>query len=169
MLFFLKDTVDYHMEKSELIELGKDIQQVEKIVECLARSNHTDDCNDLIYPNKLGKMGRLGESVAGHILNAEQYNSLIYKTHLALTKDDFNSNSWKRKTNELRTSDNYVLYVKHPEVEDCILVLGIVSPDAHKRIEDDTTLVKKLIAEASYFQDLDEREFSKCGKYFIEN
>lgn len=167
MLLFLKESLDYEIDKSQLIELGKDVQQVENIRECRKISQHINDCNTLVYPTQLGKWGRLGESTNRGIINREQYNSLIFKIHIALKDDDFKSPKWKYKTDEFRTSDNYVLYVKHPEISDCILILGIISPDAHHRIETDESLMKKLIDVANDFIDLDnEDEIIACDSFF---
>lgn len=166
MLFFLKKTLDYEIDKLQLIELGKDIQQIENINECRAQSQHTDDCDELIYPAQLGKQGRLGVSIEGRIINREQYNSLISKIHIGLNNEDFESSKWKHKTAELRTSDNYVLYIRHPNISNCILILGIISPYAHNRIENDKSLIQKLIEIANSFTNLDsEDEILECDDF----
>lgn len=167
MLLFLKETLDYDADSSELINLGKDIQQIENIQECRARAKHISECEKLEYPSRLGKMGRLGVSTAGNIIDRTQYDSLIYKIHLALNESDLNNRCWKYKTPDSRTSDNYVLYTKHPEFNNIILVLGIISPSAHQRISGDKKLIDKIFQEVSFFQNLDEAEIRECLKYKI--
>lgn len=166
MLFFLKETLDYKIDKLQLIKLGEDIQQIESINECRAQSQHTDDCDELEYPTQLGKQGRLGVSIEGRIINRDQYNSLISKIHIALNDEDFKPSRWRRRTAELRTSDNYVLYIRHPSISNCILILGIISPDAHNRIQNDKSLMQKLIEISNSFTDLDnEDDILKCDNF----
>lgn len=166
MLFFLKKSLDYKIDKLQLIALGKDIQQIENINECRAQSQHIDDCDELEYPLQLGKQGRLGVSIEGKIINRDQYNSLISKIHIALSDEDFKSPKWKRKTAESRTSDNYVLYIKHPNISNCILILGVISPDAHSRIENEKSLIQKLINIANSFTNLDSKnEILECDNF----
>ncbi|WP_407706002.1 type II toxin-antitoxin system YafO family toxin [Actinobacillus minor] len=87
------------------------------------------------------------------------------KIHIALNNEDFKSSKWKRRTAE-RTSDNYVLYIRHPNISNCILILGIISPYAHNRIEDDQSLIQKLIEIANSFTNLDnEDEILECDNF----
>ncbi|MCI7718570.1 type II toxin-antitoxin system YafO family toxin [[Pasteurella] aerogenes] len=96
------------------------------------------------YPDFLGHYGKFEN-------NQRAMNSLISKMHIALYRADWTLKSWKNRNGYNRTSDNFIIYVKHFFADDYYQILDIVSPEAHKRIN---SILSSLIEKAEQFHSL---------------
>lgn len=111
------------------------------------------------YPDFLGHFGQFEN-------NPKAMNSLLHKIHIALYNKGHNWRKWKHRNGYNRTSDNFVIYARHFFYDDCYLILDIVTPDAHSRIN---SLLDPLIDEAEIFHKLNEKDFSRFTEYDSSN
>ncbi|PJG83275.1 type II toxin-antitoxin system YafO family toxin [Caviibacterium pharyngocola] len=107
------------------------------------------------YPDFLGHFGQFEN-------NPQAMTSLLNKMHIALYREDWTLRKWRHRNGCNRTFDNFVIYAKHIFDEDCYLILDIVSPDAHKRID---LLLPDLIRKAETFHRLRPTELQKLPAY----
>ncbi|HHT7855510.1 type II toxin-antitoxin system YafO family toxin [Pasteurella multocida] len=111
------------------------------------------------YPDFLGHFGQFEN-------NSQAMNSLLYKIHIALYSADWNFRKWKNRNGHNRTSDNFVIYAKHFFCDDYYLILDIVHPEAHKRID---KLLPNLIQKAEEFHKLRGNELRDRLAYSADN
>ena len=111
------------------------------------------------YPDFLGHFGQFEN-------NPTAMGSLLHKIHLALYNQGVNWKRWKHRNGHNRTSDNFVIYVRHFFCDDCYLILDIVSPDAHSKID---SLLPKLIEQAENFHKLKKNDFHRFTEYDSSN
>ncbi|QIM63165.1 hypothetical protein A1D29_07655 [Pasteurellaceae bacterium Orientalotternb1] len=109
------------------------------------------ETNAEIYPNFLGHYSGLDN----HPL-AKQYK--LSKLHIALSEAELNSSSWRKPKGQSRTSNNFVVFLRHWLCPDYVRILDIIHPDAHERID---SLIPELIEKA-------EAQFFNLGKSQLE-
>lgn len=77
-------------------------------------------------------------------LNRRTVGSNIFKLHIRLPDEA----GWKKHKPQLkRTSDNYLVYVRHWMDEDRIQIISIMSPNAHKKANSSFLVVLEQRAE----------------------
>lgn len=116
------------------------------------------ESNAEIYPNFLGHYSGLDN----HTL-AKQYK--LSKLHIALSEAELTSSSWRKTKGQLRTSNNFVVFLRHWFYPEYVRILDIVHPDAHERID---SLIPALIeqAEEQFFK-LSKAQLEKLNHYTI--
>lgn len=80
-------------------------------------------------------------------------DSFIFKMHIVLSEEE--KAKWKNKNVYGRTSDNFLIYAQHWCEENYYILLDIITPNAHKRID---KLLPLLINEAEKFHSMDKKE-----------
>ncbi|TNH04289.1 hypothetical protein FHQ26_01830 [Testudinibacter sp. TR-2022] len=110
------------------------------------------------YPDFLGHYG-------GFELNPKAVESQLHKLHIALYQSDWNLKSWQRNGSR-RTSDNFVVYTQHFFCEDCFQLLGIVTPEAHAKID---SLLTAFIDKAEQFHCRRRTELLEQPHYLSQN
>ncbi len=84
-----------------------------------------------LYLNGLSLSGRLGRN-GGFERNANAQSSGILKIHFKAPGEGFWPSS-ARQTD--RTSDNYMVYVRHWDDIDTFQIIAVITPDAHAKAD----------------------------------
>lgn len=108
-----------------------------------------------IYADFLGHYGAFEN-------NQNATASQLFKFHIAINQADFFSKHWRSKDGHKRTSDNFVIYAQHFLYQNYFLVLGIITPNAHTRVD---KLLPQLIAKAEEFHALNLQALQKFKHY----
>lgn len=111
------------------------------------------------YPDFLGHFGQFEN-------NPSAMESQLHKIHIALYDEDWNLKKWRNRNGYNRTSDNFVIYAKHFFCENYFLILDIVTPEAHRRID---SLMPTLIIKAEQFHQLRPQDLAHFPSYTAEN
>ncbi len=109
------------------------------------------ESNAEIYPPFLGHYSGLDN----HPL-AKEYH--LCKLHIALSTAELTSKTWRKPKGQSRTSNNFVVFLRHWLSPEYVRILDIVHPDAHERIDN---LIPALVKQA-------EKEFFNMGKGELE-
>lgn len=104
-----------------------------------------------IYPNFLGHYSGLDNNPS-----AKEYK--LSKLHIALSEEELNSVSWRKPKGQSRTSNNFVVFIRHWLCPEYVRILDIIHPDAHERID---SLIPALINKS-------EMQFFNLGKSQLE-
>lgn len=83
------------------------------------------------YLNRVSLSGRIGKD-GGFERNAQATSSGVMKIHIKIPGEGFWSSSLRQS---LRTSDNYLVYAMHWDDPGKFMVIAIITPDAHARID----------------------------------
>lgn len=118
--------------------------QIEKIAKGVAV---VLESNAGIYPRFLGHLSGLDN----HPL-AKEYK--LSKLHIALSNAELNSKHWRKPKGQSRTSNNFVIFVRHWLAPEYVRILAIIHPNAHERIN---SLIPLLVKKA-------EKQFFNLGK-----
>lgn len=111
------------------------------------------------YLNGESISGRLGKN-GGFERNTEATRSGIMKMHIKIKGEGFWSS---RLSQEKRTSNNFLVYVRHWDHIERYQILAIVTPDAHERIDG---LLPNLIKTAEKcFHDLNDAQLKNLKYY----
>lgn len=102
------------------------------------------------YPDFLGHYGRFER-------NQQALNSQLHKIHIAFSNRDSDLPTWQNKRGSARTCDNFVIYVQHFFEDECFQLLGVVTPDAHNKID---KLLPYFIEKAEKFHKLTKMQLS---------
>lgn len=109
-----------------------------------------------IYPNFLGHYSGLDN----HPL-AKEYK--LSKLHIALSEAELNSLSWRKPKGYSRTSNNFVVFLRHWLCPEYVRILDIIHPDAHERID---SLIPTLIEKVeSQFFNLSKSQLEVLNNY----
>ncbi|NBI43187.1 hypothetical protein GVX76_06750 [[Haemophilus] felis] len=111
------------------------------------------------YPDFLGHFGQFEN-------NPQTMDSLLHKIHIALYNEGLNFRKWKNRNGHNRTSDSFVIYAKHFFCDDYYLILDIVHPEAHKRVD---KLLPNFIQKAEKFHRLRRNELQTHTAYGADN
>lgn len=65
---------------------------------------------------------------------------------------------WLKRSQFQRTSDNFIIYTRHWRFDKLCCVLAVITPDAHRRIDN---LLTQLIMQAKWFNKLGRDELNK--------
>lgn len=114
-----------------------------------------------IYANFLGHYGGLDNNI-----RAKECG--ISKLHIALNEKEMNSKKWhlNQKRPQNRTSNSFVVFVRHWLYDDYVRILDIVSPDAHERID---ALIPKLVDKAETFFNLGKSDLNNLVNYIADD
>lgn len=127
---------------------------IEKIAVGLAIFHNTGN-----YPSFLGHYGQLER-------NPLAMQSNIHKIHIALYQNDFDLETWQNRNGAYRTCDNMVVYTQHFFQDEYFQILGIITPNAHARLD---KLITDLIEQAEKFHSLRPTDLLKIKYFSAEN
>lgn len=111
------------------------------------------------YPDFLGHFGRFEN-------NQQAIESQLNKIHIALYRSDWSLKTWRNRNGYNRTSDNFIVYARHFFHDNYYLILDIVTPDAHRRIN---ALLPELIRNAESFHQQRLTELNQYTHYTAKN
>lgn len=111
------------------------------------------------YPTFLGHHGQFERNPQAQLSN-------IYKIHIALYQSDFDAKQWQARNGRHRTCDNFVVYTQHFMEEERFQLLGVVTPEAHARID---KLLPYFIQQAEKFQALDRIQLAQFAWFDSAN
>lgn len=84
-----------------------------------------------LYLNGLSLSGRLGRN-GGFERNANAQSSGILKIHFKAPGEGF----WQTSVRQTdRTSDNYIVYVRHWDDVEAFQIIAVITPDAHAKAD----------------------------------
>ncbi|MBP1034038.1 type II toxin-antitoxin system YafO family toxin [Serratia fonticola] len=82
-----------------------------------------------LYLNDLSLSGRMGRN-GGFERNTAAQTSGVLKIHIKVPGEPF----WPASVRQInRTSDNYLVYVRHWEEPETFQIIAVITPDAHDR------------------------------------
>lgn len=82
----------------------------------------------------------------------------IYHIHFCFPSEI--TEKWLRKDPFHRTSDNFVIYVRHWRFDKLCCILAVITPEAHQRIDH---LLPQLIVKAQHFNQLGREELAELN------
>lgn len=116
------------------------------------------ESNAEIYPNFLGHYSGLDNNSL-----AKEYK--LSKLHIALSEAELNSTSWRKPKGQSRTSNNFVVFLRHWLCPEYVRILDIIHPDAHERID---SLIPILIEKAEQqFFNLSKLQLEQLNNYTV--
>ena len=117
--------------------------------------------NKQTYPDFLGHFSDFNES-------PQAKTAQIFKLHF-IKPDEKGILKWGRTKNGFnRTSDNFVVYTRHIFFDDLYKIIGIVTPEAHKKMRENQNLLNSFIEKAEAFHQERRNELLKLPHISME-
>lgn len=142
------------MLKQEVkVTIAKELYQkwdfIEKIAIGIAKYEASDGEH---YEPFLGHKGKFENNPRADSLN---------KIHIA-NIGGLLSDNWKSQKGYKRTSNHFVVYAEHWNLDDCFHILDVVTPNAHQRID---SLITALIDKAEAFNAFTKTQIEQMPNY----